>query len=177
MNAKNKGNTFERKVAKMLSEWAGVKFMRTPGSGAIHNFKDKRVVSDIVPPLSIGNFPFSIECKNVKCSWEFSTLLDRTSTTINSHWKQCEEDAKREGLIPMLVFTKNFRSILAIIPAQVWNYFPSDVMGEIPTLLLDYVCETQSLIMFKFENFLEALSINTLLECNLSELYIPPQHD
>ena len=63
-NPNNKGNELERKVAKMLSDWAGVKFMRTPSSGAIHNFKDKRVVSDIVAPLSIGNFPFSIECKN-----------------------------------------------------------------------------------------------------------------
>ena len=53
-NPKNKGNEFERKVAKMLSEWSGVKFMRTPASGAIHNFKDKRVVSDIVAPLSIA---------------------------------------------------------------------------------------------------------------------------
>ena len=110
-NPKAKGNAFERKVAKMLSEWSEVKFMRTPMSGAIHNFKDKRVVSDIVPPLALGAFPFSIECKNVACSWEFSTMMEGTSQTLNKHWEQCCNDAKQEGLLPMLIFTKNFRGI------------------------------------------------------------------
>lgn len=114
-NPKEKGNNFERKVANMLSNWSGCKFLRTPASGAIHNFNDKRVVSDIVPPLSIGKFPFSIECKCVECSWEFSTLISGTSQTINEHWKQSCEDAEREGLRPMLVFSKNFRSIMVMI--------------------------------------------------------------
>lgn len=114
-NPKEKGNNFERKVAKLFSLWSGHKFMRTPASGAIHNFKDKRVVSDIVAPLSIGEWPFSIECKNVMCSWELNTLLEGTSETMKSHWKQAQDDADREGLAPLLIFTKNFRDKFIVL--------------------------------------------------------------
>ena len=161
-NPKNKGNEFERKVVKMLSDWAGVKFMRTPSSGAIHNFKDKRGVSDIVAPLSIGNFPFSIECKNVECSWELSALLEGTSQTINKHWQQCSDDAAREELIPLLVFTKNFREVYAIMDFAVWLTFPSEWVVSIPSLVLTKIWE-YPLIVFKLQTFLEKVSINNLM--------------
>ena len=114
INSKEKGKKHEREVAKLLSEWSGHKFMRTPMSGAIHNFKDKRVVSDIVAPLSIGAFPFSIECKCVQYPWEFNTILEGTST-FWKHWEQCYMDAEREDLFPMLVFTKNYRETFVAI--------------------------------------------------------------
>lgn len=117
-NPKAKGNNFERTVAKLFSDWSGVKFMRTPMSGAIHNFKDRRVVSDIVPPLTLGNFPFSIECKKVTCSWEFSVMLEKKSMTLGSHWDQCRFDAEREALVPFLVFTKNYRAIYVVLRKQ-----------------------------------------------------------
>ena len=145
-NPKEKGNAFERKVAKMLSEWSGVKFMRTPMSGAIHNFKDKRVVSDIVPPLALGEFPFSIECKNVNCSWEFSTFLEGTSQTLEKHWKQCIDDALREGLLPLLVFTKNFRGIYAALnlvdfkrlKVSFSNYLEIHLEGNSPIIIVSF---------------------------------------
>lgn len=118
-NPKAKGNGFELKVAKKLSEWAGVKFMRTPMSGAIHNFNDKRVVSDIVAPLSIGSFPFSIECKCQEVPWDFDFILKGTST-FWSFWEQASCDADSEGLIPMLIMTKNYRDSYVAIPVDVF---------------------------------------------------------
>lgn len=168
-NPKNKGNGFERRVAKLFSEWTGVKFMRTPSSGAIHNFNDKRVVSDIVPPLSIGKFPFSIECKNVNCSWEFSNLLEDTSQTIKDHWKQCEDDANREGLVPLLVFTKNYRPVLAVMPYRAWDCSPS-VIQSIPHLVLNNIW-AQSLVMFKLDKFMEVLKVEELIENDLFKYY------
>lgn len=106
-NPKAKGNAFELKIAKILSEWSGKKFHRTPASGALHWENDKRVISDIVPPQDL-NWPLSIECKNVVYDWDFSLLIKETST-FWKHWKQATDDAKREGMIPMLVFTKNYR--------------------------------------------------------------------
>ena len=152
-NPKEKGNAFERTVAKMLSEWSGVKFMRTPASGAIHNFKDKRVVSDIVPPLSIGQFPFSIECKNVNCSWELSNLLEGTSETLGKQWTQCVTDAEREGLLPMLVFTKNFRGIYTVLKYDDFQKLKInlDKSLRVTTLQLDVV-------IFDFKMFLSAIS-------------------
>ena len=167
-NPKEKGNNFERKVAKLLSDWAGSKFMRTPSSGAIHNFNDKRVVSDIVAPLSIGNFPFSIECKNVECSWEWSTLLEGTSMTLNAHWEQCKNDAQREGLVPLLIVTKNFRDIYTIMSLEDWRKLPDVVINQIPTLILTWneTC-IESVVFFKLKLLLDTMSLDELLSVEL----------
>ena len=167
-NPKNKGNEFERKVAKMLSEWAGVKFMRTPSSGAIHNFNDKRVVSDIVPPLSVGEFPFSIECKNVECSWEWNTLIDGTSQTINKHWDQCKDDAAREGLVPLLIVTKNFRSIYGIVEEHIWLKIYVDTMVNVSTVTFNNT-GNESLVFFKLEDLLNNVPIDKLVSLKLIE--------
>lgn len=160
-NPKAKGNGFERVVAKLLSDWAGVKFMRTPASGAIHNFKDKRVVSDIVPPLSIGKFPFSIECKKVECSWEFSTLLEGTSQTLKQHWKQCTDDATREGLVPLLIFTKNFREIYAMMRLDDFLVYSTDT-NLTPRMTL-YLPESSPLMIFRLKDFLATTTCNELV--------------
>lgn len=162
-NPKTKGNDFERQVAKIFTDWAGVKFMRTPASGAIHNFKDKRVVSDIVPPLSIGNFPFSIECKKVECSWEFSTILEGTSQTIEKHWKQCVDDASREGLIPLLVFSKNFRSIYGIMRKVDFSETKVDLNRHLEV----HQSDGFPLIIFNLQNFLATISCSDLVKMGL----------
>lgn len=113
INSKAKGNKHEREVAKLLSEWSGKEWHRTPMSGALHWKGDKRVISDIVPPADL-DFPFSIECKNVQYPWEFNTILEGTST-FWKHWEQCYMDAEREDLFPMLVFTKNYRETFVAI--------------------------------------------------------------
>ena len=154
-NSKNKGNSFERLIAKKLSEWAGVTFMRTPASGAIHNFNDRRVVSDIVPPLSIGRFPFSIECKKVECNWEFSSMLEGTSLTLGSHWSQCTQDAFREGLCPMLIFSKNYHQIYTILQEKDYLRFGMSIN---PALFLT----TPNVIIFNFEDFLSNVTLSQL---------------
>lgn len=161
-NPKEKGNNHERKVAKMLSDWSGEKFMRTPMSGAIHNFKDKRVVSDIVAPLSIGDWPFSIEAKCVECSWEFNTFIEGTSMTLKEHWKQCCDDAEREGLIPMLVFTKNYRDIFIMITKEV--FYQLDIE---PESYINLIHKGQDLVILKFSDFLQLVSVDTLISKNL----------
>ena len=154
-NPKEKGNNFERKIAKMLSNWSGFKFIRTPMSGALHNFKDKRVVSDIVPSLSLGNFPFSIECKNVSCSWEISKILDGTSITLIEHWEQCKVNAKEEELYPWLIFTKNFRRIYSMMYTEQFKKLPLMDINFIEIFL----SESQPIIIFDFQDFLEKISI------------------
>ena len=58
VNSKNKGDTFERKTAKILGDWWGSKFSRTPQSGGAHWLADNNAVGDIVTPPSC-RFPFS----------------------------------------------------------------------------------------------------------------------
>lgn len=163
-NPKEKGNNFERKIAKILSDWSGVKFIRTPMSGAIHNFKDKRVVSDIVPPLSLGEFPFSIECKNVNCSWEFSNILEGNSTTIEKHWSQCTKDADQEGLLPWLIFTKNFRRIYSVMWKTDFDKLNLKLFSRIESFSEAF----QPVTVFDLKNFLEKISVQELQEVFIS---------
>lgn len=155
VNGKNKGNAFERRIAKRLSEWSGYKFMRTPASGAIHNFRDKRVVSDIVPSLAAGEFPFSIECKNVETSWDFSTFLKGTSQTLNSHWKQCVEDAHREDLKPMLIFTKNYHNDYVMIRYEDYEKLPP--MNHVRIRVRE-----DDLVIFELTDLLSVVTISDL---------------
>ena len=55
--SRNKGVLFERKIAKMLSDWWGDTFSRTPLSGGWQKKREegKRVRGDIITP---DNFPF-----------------------------------------------------------------------------------------------------------------------
>ena len=63
-NSKNKGNRFERTIAKFFQDWTGYKFSRTPGSGGWAKAKDS--FGDLVctDEKHSRRFPFSIECKS-----------------------------------------------------------------------------------------------------------------
>lgn len=161
VNSKDKGNRLERQVSTLLSEWAGAKFMRTPMSGAIHNFKDKRVVSDIVAPLSIGNWPFSIECKNTENNWELNTYIEGTAT-FWKQWAQAWDDSQREQLLPMLVFSKNYRDIFVTITEDAYNLLELEIPNRVIIKSTEY-----SLVVMVFKDFLKNITLENLLKrCN-----------
>lgn len=113
-----KGKGYELKVAKILTNWCGHEFHRTPASGALHWSNDKRVTSDIVPPPNL-KYPFSTECKNQEVPWDFDFILKGTST-LWEFWEQASSDANDEEMIPMLLITKNYRDSYAAIPTDVF---------------------------------------------------------
>lgn len=163
VNAKQKGNSHERAVAKMLSEWAGVKFMRTPMSGAIHNFNDVRVVSDIVAPLSIGKFPFSIECKNVEYSWEVNTYTEGKGEFF-THWAQALSDAEREGLEPLLVFTKKYREIYVALRTDTFELL-EELGGKYTYNYIELHSDKVGRVSFlKFSEMLDSYSLQVIQE-------------
>lgn len=105
INSKAKGSSYELKVAKILSQWWGEEFHRTPMSGGLHWKADNRVAGDIVtPPDSL--FPFSVECKKRE-EFTFEQILKGTGD-VEKWWKQCIGDCKRVSMKPMLIFSKNF---------------------------------------------------------------------
>lgn len=162
VKSKDKGNRLELTIAKQLTDWSGAKFMRTPCSGAIHNFHDKRVVSDIVAPLSLGEFPFSIEAKNVEYTWEFSNLLEGTSL-FWTHWHQCIADAQREGMVPLLVFKKNRRDIYTAMLTKTFNELEIQPLRVINIHTLGY-----DLTILRFTDLLESITCEELLQKTLS---------
>jgi len=104
INARTKGGTFERKVAKKMSKWTGVTLRRTPMSGGWNK------TGDITPlePEDMVSFFFSVELKNNEV-WLMSDLLKGVNRKngIISWWKQCAHDCEGKNKIPLLIFTKN----------------------------------------------------------------------
>lgn len=163
INSKAKGSGFELKIAKMLTKWSGSEFHRTPASGALHWKNDKRVVSDIVPPQEL-DWPFSIECKKVEYSWDFSNIIKGTST-FWEHWNQANDDANREEMIPMLVFSKNYRD--TYVALQVDVFVRLFYKKEKPSYLsVHYVHGSQrhDLAILGFEEFLSMTDLNEIIE-------------
>lgn len=106
--AKNKGSSYERKIAKLLSNWFygdDDSLVRAPRSGG-GSWK-----GDIVKNPEKENilFNFCIECKNEE-GWKLEQLFnqDCEKSMIMKFWyqtiKQCPEDK-----IPLLIFTRNFQ--------------------------------------------------------------------
>lgn len=108
--AKSKGNSYERKIAKLFSEWWGeVKsFRRTPMSGG---WSKSRATGDIICP---SEFPFDIECKHHK-DWELIQLLKSPEKCkLMKFWKQAVDEC-RPNKKPMLIFTKNNQPDLVMV--------------------------------------------------------------
>lgn len=104
VNGRAKGSTFERKIAKDLTDWCGFLLTRTPSSGGWNQ------TGDITPkdPKLMVKFPFNIECKNQKI-FSTSALVQCSGGDINkvigSWWKQCTDDATTARKVPLLVMT------------------------------------------------------------------------
>lgn len=157
INGKAKGNRFELDVAKMLTEWSGKTFHRTPQSGALHWDNDKRVVSDIVPPQDLG-FPFSIECKSQEVPWDFDSLITGKST-IWKFWNQCCRDAMSEKMEPLLVFSKNYRKTYAMIYRVAYNK-----LGKNLTNVSVQTVEGMDVVIVDFKELLDSLTLSELLD-------------
>lgn len=160
INSKQKGNTFERKIANMLSKWSGEDFHRTPMSGALHWKDDTRVVSDIVSPqvLMDKGWNVSIECKKVEYDWEFSKIIEGTST-FWKHWEQAEGDAKASNQVPLLVFNKNRRNTYCAM----WLSTFCSLNIIIPNRLVVW-SDTKAIVIFNFEELLASISCEDMIK-------------
>ena len=112
LNSRNKGNTYERKIAKILSNAWGFPIVRTPNSGA---FK-KLAPADIIPEdRKVWNdFIFHLECKHRK-NWALEQLLREKAKCPVLTW-YLEEEQKQVKAVGkkfyekcmLLIFTKNY---------------------------------------------------------------------
>ncbi len=103
INGRGKGCGYERKIAKLISEWTGFNMQRTPMSGGWAK------TGDITPkdPSDMVKFIFNMELKKHK-GWDFNQLIKtRGKGTIDTWWKQCTDDATKSGKIPLLIMSKN----------------------------------------------------------------------
>ena len=120
VNGKSKGNTFERKIANLLSDRFKIAtgldqaFRRNPDSGAFMGGKnqirakthdlEKATFGDIICP---NNFNFSIECKHYKTSPTFKSIVDGKVKQWDDWLSQAEQDATNCGKDVMLIVKYN----------------------------------------------------------------------
>jgi hypothetical protein len=126
--SKNKGGTFERKVAVALSIWwskgeSKEMFTKTPRSGAW------KFPQDIVPPQKC---PFLISCKNEEAWKGVEKVLLTDKHRLAAYWEELMESYFKLGresaslfesatkvlfnkVIPMVIFTRNHDSNYVMI--------------------------------------------------------------
>lgn len=119
INGRNKGSTFERNVAKEVSNWTGILFTRSPSSGGWNQ------TGDITPknPQHMVDFPFNLELKNQEIL-QFSHIFQvpkNKKTPIRKWWKQAYLDAIKSGKIPVLVFTKSHEEVFCMVQRSTFN--------------------------------------------------------
>jgi hypothetical protein len=136
--AKNKGANFERKIAKLFTQWfknnnLEGEFYKTPASGGLRWQKRDDVIGDLCTP---DNFLATIECKNTEV-WQFRELFQQTlavapkkiqkgknkgkpvsPSSIGEFWYQSCDEAQRADRLPMLVFTKNYYSDYIMVSSE-----------------------------------------------------------
>lgn len=113
--SKQKGNSFERKVAKILSEAWKVKLIRTPCSGALKLFSPGDLTCE--NQAEYDDFPFELELKN-RLGWHLEQLISSKSSCPVLQWWVDEEEKqyktrgdKAFDKTRLLIFTKNFDDI------------------------------------------------------------------
>lgn len=110
MNSKNKGNTFERKIAKLLStrfaEHTGLleSFRRNIDSGSFFGRSNQKRVEthgtenaqfgDIMTP---GDFRFCVECKHYKAPPSLNAILKQDWKQLDEWIGQAKQDAENAG--------------------------------------------------------------------------------
>ena len=137
--SKVKGNSFELKVSKILSEQLSpLKFIRVPGSGARVGGMNFEKFGGLFSADTIGLFvgdvvasnetevgmkcKVSIECKSYANVDRFSLLMSGSSKIFE--WlKEAEIDAEKTGKVPVLIFKWNRTAIYAASP-----FLPEDVV-------------------------------------------------
>ena len=120
VNGKNKGNSFERKMANLLSERfktvTGIDqaFRRNPDSGSFFGASNQRRTEthdldhanfgDLLCPK---NFNFSVECKHYKSGPTFAALVKGNITQWDKWLGQASQDAKNSKKEMMLIVKYN----------------------------------------------------------------------
>ena len=120
INSKNKGNTYERKISKLLSDTffhiTNLKsaFYRNASSGAFFGGKNQfRITThdkahqqfgDIICP---ANFNFSIECKHYKSPPGWNSFINQSVKQWDTWLEQAEQDSTNASKKVMLIVKYN----------------------------------------------------------------------
>lgn len=164
--SKNKGKSWEREIAKLLSSIYGVNFQRVPNSGAYTGgFNAFRIQSltpeqlllasgDIILPSFLSHV--SIECKFYK-DFTFESLL-----TTNNQFNGWLEQASVGGKIPFVIFKINRKGGFIAFPTKYQELLSVDCNYLIYSLSTPKITVPVKFTVVKMEGFFEK-NKNTLV--------------
>jgi hypothetical protein len=115
-NSRTKGNTFERKVCKILNDFfETTEFIRSPGSGAFsttHNLPEHLKFSgDLITPRT---FKYTIECKKGYNKENLGSIFNPRSDLI-SFIDQAEKDSAKINKNFLLIMQQDRKEILCLL--------------------------------------------------------------
>ncbi len=95
---KAKGRRFQQAVRQDLIERLGV-----PEGDVLSTAMGQSGCDLYLSPAARAQFPFGVECKA------------QEAIALPAWWKQCEANASKVGLVPLLVFKRNREEPLAVL--------------------------------------------------------------
>lgn len=118
LNSKNKGNAFQRKIAKTLNDhFKTSDFCPTPGSGAFattHKLPEHlQIYGDLITPRT---FKFVIECKKGYNKENLGSFFNPKSELLN-FIEQVKRDSLKANKDWMVIFQQDRKVVLSIIDA------------------------------------------------------------
>lgn len=132
-NPKNKGNSFERLIAKKLSLWWSFGkndfvIWRTHSSGAMgslfnkKNIKHSQAIGDLmsIEKCDLLDY-FVFELKFYKEFSFLDMLLSLKKNKLILFWLKIKEEALKIDKIPVLIFKTNFKPIFIIINTDLFD--------------------------------------------------------
>ena len=131
VNGKNKGSSFERKIANLLSDrfkdYLGIEkgFRRNADSGSFFGGTNMhRVDKYAMENASFGdlmcpnNFVFSIECKHYKSAPSFQSIINKEVPQWDKWLEQAEQDALNSKKQALLIIKYNSVPEFVLINTQ-----------------------------------------------------------
>lgn len=159
--SKSIGNSFERRVATILSTKLGGNWIRTPSSGAFiggKNIKRTSVMtqeqtrlfaSDLIPPEEYSDV--YVECKK-RAKFNFSSLLGSGSIEFDRWITQIMSSIGASAAIPVLIFSEKFGKPYIALP---YNYLcnkQSDTSEKFDVLNFITCTLNQSFVLYYWKN-------------------------
>lgn len=123
-----KGSDFEYKVAELVGEHWGAKAMRTIGSGSVHRPDGFQSEGDIIVDHN-AKYPFVVEAKKHE-SIDLGEVV-RNVGPMRDFYMQVVVDAERVNKTPMVVFSKNYRETMVLLPYRADMYSQLVVNGHL----------------------------------------------
>ena len=111
--SKRRGNGLENQTAKLLADWSGKTFRRTPASGAWSAAEQFGVNADVISTWP--EWHFIVECKFYNSPWTLENLF--TNTAKFPTWVAQAVREGQESKAPfLLVFRRNYIKSFVLMP-------------------------------------------------------------